>query len=376
MPTNQRTSRRGPRKPSPDLWKRGNVYYARFSHNGRQIRKKLCSDLQVAEEMLAELKLATYRGEVGIVTTDYLVAALLDDYLRSVSQSIASSSAERYGQRARNLKRLLPAIKVSALDTEHVEVYRAERLDEGISAATINPEVEYLLAALTWGVQRKRIATNPVAKIRPLKHDKKESRPLTVPEVRQLLEASRPVWRDVYYAYLTTGLRKMELARLVWSDIDWQSRELIVRSTGAKNSKPRRIPLDAGLLRILTALHATRGHREHVFATPQGTQVTRNVYRQLLEDCRKAGIQTATTDVDGTLVEVVTVHSLRHTFCTHLIMAGEPPKTVQELMGHATLDMTMRVYSKVFPENKRAAIDHLPYGEGPAETPDVLRLQR
>jgi site-specific recombinase XerC len=80
--------------------------------------------------------------------------------------------------------------KVSALDTEHVEVYRAERLDEGISAATINPEVEFLLAALTWGVERKRIAANPVAKLRPLKHHKKESRPLTVAEVRQLLDAS------------------------------------------------------------------------------------------------------------------------------------------------------------------------------------------
>ena len=69
------------------------------------------------------------------------------------------------------------------------------------------------------------------------------------------------------------------------------------------------------------------------------------------------------------------MHSTRHTFATHLIQSRQSPKTVQELLGHATLEMTMKVYTKVFPENKRAAIDHLPYGEGPSETPDVIRLQ-
>jgi integrase len=95
-----------------------------------------------------------------------------------------------------------------------------------------------------------------------------------------------------------------------------------------------------------------------------------------LATCKRAGIETRTEDADGNVVEFVGLHSTRHTFCTHLIMAGQSPKTVQELMGHKTLDMTMKVYSKVFPENKRAAIDQLSYGAGPAETPDVIRLQR
>ena len=193
-----------------------------------------------------------------------------------------------------------------------------------------------------------------------------------------------------------TGLRKMELARLVFSDIDWTSRELIVRATGSKTSTTRRIPIDADLLRILIRQHDGRKQRrpggddgqrrdlptierfsrDHVFVTSFNTPLTKNVYADFIAACKRAGIEIRTLDGDGNVVEFVGLHSTRHTFCTHLIMVGESPKTVQELMGHRTLDMTMKVYSKVFPENKRLAIDHLPYGAGPSETPDVLRMER
>jgi hypothetical protein len=55
-------------------------------------------------------------------------------------------------------------------------------------------------------------------------------------------------------------------------------------------------------------------------------------------------------------------------------MARQSPRTVQDLLGHKTLEMTMKVCAKVFPENKRAAIGSLPYGGGVKETPGVIRM--
>jgi site-specific recombinase XerD len=54
----------------------------------------------------------------------------------------------------------------------------------------------------------------------------------------------------------------------------------------------------------------------------------------------------------------ITWHVLRHTFASHLAMKGAPLKTIQELLGHATIDMTMR-YAHLSPEVKRDAVDLL-----------------
>src|SRR3712207_8979619 len=56
----------------------------------------------------------------------------------------------------------------------------------------------------------------------------------------RLLDASPPHWRDVWYAFLTTGMRKSELAALRFSDLDFENREVTVRGGVAKNHKERR----------------------------------------------------------------------------------------------------------------------------------------
>jgi hypothetical protein len=60
----------------------------------------------------------------------------------------------------------------------------------------------------------------------------------------------------------------------------------------------------------------------------------------------------------------VDLHSLRRTFATALILGGADPKSVQELLGHRTLDLTMRVYAKIHSGSKRQALGKLAYGQG------------
>ena len=74
-------------------------------------------------------------------------------------------------------------------------------------------------------------------------------------------------------------------------------------------------------------------------------------------------------DVEGHEVDHVDVHSLRRTFATNLIVNRADPKTVQELMGHAKLEMTMRLYAKIHIDTKRQAVGRLSYGKG-IETPE------
>jgi integrase len=271
--------------------------------------------------------------------------------------------------------------------------YRQARLEKGTSPRTVNKEVGALSTMLNWGVDpAKLIGSNPIGGIPPLPHDHpKDGRTLSDDEVRRLLEKSKQPWKDIWYAFLVTGLRKDELAGLTFRDIDWEAREIIVRGGVAKNHRERRVPIDAGLWDILRCQEAGRQERqpgtgrtpkiaarvrerfsrEHVFVNTQNTPLTHRsgLYAAFMRSCAKASIQTRTFDAEGRLVEHVDVHSLRRTFATSLIVGGADPKSVQELLGHRTLEMTMKIYTKIKSQNKRQALGKLAYGKG-ALVPD------
>ena len=84
--------------------------------------------------------------------------------------------------------------------------------------------------------------------------------------------------------------------------------------------------------------------------------------------CKKAGL------------EGVSVHSLRHTFASHLIMAGVPIKTGQVLLGHKSIGTTLDIYGHLSPEHIALAVNRLPYQNAGAKVipfmPKKMSLSR
>ena len=248
---------------------------------------------------------------------------------------------------------------------------------------------------LHWGVDQNIIGSDPLAKLKLLPHENaKNGRPLMDDEVKRLLAASRQPYRDIFYTYLVTGLRKSELASLTFADIDWENRELIVRASRAKNHRERRIPIEAGLWEILLRLEKESHSRkppgacggrsaehmrklfskENVFVTGKNTRIafkSQSIYVVFMHACKRARIETKRLDSQGKMIDHVDLHSLRRTFATNLISNGADPKSVQELLGHATLEMTMLVYTKIHGHTKRSALGRLSYGQG-ANAPEHL----
>lgn len=239
------------RKLPQGMWKRGNVYYARFRFEGELIRQKLSSDFRVASEMLTDLKLKIYRREKGEISNELGIEKLCQDWLRSVGQSLEASTVRRYRQHVANLVATLCVGQVSQLDLDVIDTFREDRLRQGVGPQTVNKDVGALRAMLNWAVTRKRIGSNPILGVKPLPEKSKEARALRPDEVRDLLDSSPPHWRDIWYAYFTTGLRKMELANLLFTDVDWSAHEIIIRGTTTKNKTSRRIPVDDHLFEII-----------------------------------------------------------------------------------------------------------------------------
>ena len=370
------------------MTKRGKTYYSNFREDGKQIRKKLSPDFSVAKAMLKDLRMKVYRASNGDIDNDVSISELAKQWFTSIGQRIAGTTVIRYRQNFANIERLLPVRKVSLLSIDVMEQFRETRLAETVphksdtvSASTVNKDVAALSNMLNWAVDRKKIGSKPIAGLKKLREFKKEERALQPSETQLIFNESSLFWRRIWYAYFTTGLRKMELVNLLFTDIDWEAREIIVRATLTKNSKARRIPIDDVLYGILKNQKqeapkrkpGRRGGRDtikrieanfskkHVFVNTCNSPLGNNLYRNFKAICKKCGIETETRDAEGNLIEVVTLHSTRHSFATVLISNGADPKTVQALMGHKTLDMTMRIYAKVNATRKQEAIQKLDF---------------
>lgn len=137
---------------------------------------------------------------------------------------------------------------------------------------------------------------------------------------------------------MNTGLRRGELLKLTWRDVNFQTSQLTVRGETSKSSKTRHIPLNKTALQVLKDWHK-QSSDEWVFTV--GT--FQKSWQKLVQD---AGL------VDFKF------HDLRHDFASKLVMAGVDLKTVQELLGHADLTMTLR-YAHLAPSHRAAAVEKI-----------------
>ena len=361
--------------------KRGEKYYANFRYEGKHIRKVLSPDLQVAKVMLRDLRMKAYKKSTGDVGNDQRIAELADAWFRSIAQRIGAATVTRYRQNISAVLRLLPVEKVDRLNLDVLDGFREVRLAEGVKTSTVNKDVAAFTTMLNWAVVRNKISSNPIKGLKKLPEYKKESRALSIHEAKLILESSTEFWRRIWYAFFTTGMRKMELANLLFTDIDWEAREIIVRASTAKTRRGRRIPVDDVLYEILlqqlqeapkrqpgswadqktTHQIKERFSRKHVFVTTANTPLEHNIYREFMTTCRRCGIETKTFDANGDLIESVVLHSTRHSFATELIRNGADPKSVQSLLGHRSIDQTMLTYVKVNATQKHEAIKKLSF---------------
>ena len=363
------------RKLPQGLWKRGKVYYARFSSGDRLVRKKLSSDYTVACQLLNELKSRADRADFGILDLDYPWADLKASFLHWARQSVRNH--REYASDLSQFEKFSHVQNVSEVTAERIDAYRNWRLDQGVTARTVNKQVGTINNMLNKGVDRfKVIAHNPIAVVSPLPHDQKskQRRSLTLEEVESLFHHSPDYLRPVWRLFMVTGIRKEELVDLRFDDIDWDRQTMTVRASVAKSKRSREIPLDDAMMAVLIKLKEQAADREpmvgrsriqvaqranftrdHVFVTQANTPLCNNLLDRFYSTCKRAGIEGA--EKWGS----VDIHSLRVTFTTLSLEHGASPKAVQSILGHSTLALTMGIYAKATERAKRDAISALPF---------------
>jgi len=363
------------RKLPPGLVRRGSRFYVDvrcgIHGNRRRFRKSVGSDQDKAIRELAMWQAHFASGADKKLGNGFPLEDTKRRFLTEVKLRRRPKVAHDY---ASDLDRVLASLNghlVSDVTAARIRRHCKKRLKD-VCARTINKEVTTLQRMLNWAVDERIIGSNPVGGLPPLPHDvpRKDRRSLTVEECDALLNASLPRWRTIWRCFLTTGMRAGEVTSSRWEDIDWEQRTLTVRKAVAKSARERQIPIDDTLYADLKRLRRQAPEdQQYVFVTKLGTPLRNNVLRALYASCKRAGIETG-KDEKGKGFSSVDLHSLRVTFATLAMQNGANPKDVQDILGHSTLDMTLRIYAKATDQGRRSAISALPFAS--ASGPDHL----
>jgi integrase/recombinase XerC len=285
----------------------------------------------------------------------------VDVYTRDVAALRAHLAAKR--------GRDLPLARLSAIDVRS----QLATLFGTNGAATISRKLSSVRAFCRFLVKRGTLAGNPAAAIKGPKKPKALPRALDVDAAFRLVEAPTATGRTSHRALspaeesrhqllrlrdaallellYSTGLRVSEACALDTDDIDrdrYGTPMVIVRR--GKGGKSRQVPLggaaDRALVAYLPARRGLGGSDRAMFLNATGSRLTaRSVQRMVKRWTIAGGVH-----------QIATPHGLRHSFATHLLDEGVDLRTIQDLLGHASLAST-QIYTKVSLEHLMKVYD-------------------
>lgn len=348
---------KGKKLPAGICQRKDGLYSARFtSKSGRRV-EKFFKKPNEAKKWLEDAKYEDKHNNIG-ASSDMTVDTWFDYWLKEVKQpTVRWNTVRNYTERYNiNIKPYLGNMVISDVKPMHCQNVLNAMKDD-YKGSTIEQTRITMCSMFYYAMINGIIPVSPVNKMVKLpKKVEKKVRFLTVDEQNIFLKQAEG--SSYYYQFLLilqTGLRTGELVGLKWDDLDFENRKITVSRSmefrygykefkiGEPKSKHgyRTIPMTQtayDLLKVKEAQKDTRyvcdeKYKDFVFLCRKGSPVKNSTYdTALYKLTEKAGI------------EHFSMHTLRHTFATRCIEAGMRPKTLQGILGHANIGVTMNLY--------------------------------
>lgn len=313
------------------------------------------------------------KSGLPVLNEQQTVKQFLESWIDTVQMQIRPSSHRRYSDYV--CKHLVPGIgafPLAKLTPHHAEALHSQKLREGLSPTTVHHMHGVLRRALEDAVRKGLVQRNVAKLAYTPRRNHREISALSEEQAKRFLGVvAGDRFEALYVLALTTGMRIGELLALRWQDLDLDVGQLQVRMNvqetkhgfvlaEPKTAHSRRT---VGLTEIV--IEALRHHRvlqaaermrlgsvwdsrlDLVFPNSLGglmipDNLTKRSFKRYL---RLAGLPQETR-----------FHDLRHTAATVLLSRGVNVKTVSEMLGHADISTTLRVYAHVTPHMQAAAV--------------------
>ena len=313
---------------------------------------------QVYQEMMA-----MYVGEPQSTTTQATIATVIAEFFLSKENRVRPSTVNRYRIYMTNYMNFMSnkfprVVNIDQIRDVHINKFlnflKTEKTlvkKSGQTPGTINANLSILKSVLKFAVDSNYLHKNPAENIEKFLNPKRSEEVLfwSSDQVKTILSEVNPHWRDMYEFLYHTGIREGELINLKWDAVILEENPRIkIQASGdwiPKTNERREIHLNKIALEIVKKQTHSDEH-DYVFKSFEGKKIkAKTIYDNLKNALKRLGLTGS-------------VHTFRHTFASHLVMKGVGVETVSKLLGHSTIEMTMK-YAHLAPDHLRKAVDIL-----------------
>jgi integrase len=315
----------------------GKNYWIEFYLNGRRKRERIGPNKGAAEQRLREvLKLRTEERYIDKDPATRITLGELCNWYTKLPEVKAKDSYSRDKDFIVHLKRLLgEGTKIKDITSGKMEGYQKTRLAEPshchpgktVTPCEVNKEVTALKVIFNRAVRHEKLKLNPIAQVKRLPENNVRQRILTPGEFRALLDASEAHLKPLIQMAYHMGMRKDEVVRLTWSEVDLRKGFIRLPAERTKTDSPRIIPLHPDVKATLEKLPRSI-HTNRVFL--RYGQPFDEIKHSFQSACEKAKI------------EDFTFHDLRHCALNNLRKAGNDFFQIMAMSGHKTISVFKR----------------------------------
>lgn len=361
------------------LWKRGEVFYARFSatdHTGRA-RDTFRSLEGVTTVPAAKAALEKLRTEASkrSIPTDGRCPSFADFGARYLSEVSTQKRPATFRKERAHIEwwtARLGSLPINRIHRTHVNAGIAALTKAGFSPRTTNLYVIALRLVLKRGLEEGLIHELPTAGLRPLKVATKKRDLVEMTTFDAVLAAAGEAtknavqFRDYLRFLLCCGAREQEALRVSWADIDFENEQLTIGADGlSKNHEARRVDFNKNLSELLHDMKARRApDSQWLFPSPQRGQkdIPAKTFRESLR------LAAAAAGVGR-----IGFHDCRHHFVSAGVMAGIDFLTLASWAGHKDGGVLIgRVYGHLAGTHRKAMAQRLSLSS--ATESNVIRL--
>ncbi len=320
------------------LYKRGDVWYSDVSVGGRRVRKPLHKDERIAKQKLRTLKEKAHLHRYGSVDPPW--DAFKSKYLEYSQNTKSKNTWIKDINALKTLEKFSVPKRLSEIDAQFLDHWKATRKSQGKLASTINRELNAVKAML-----RKAMSWGDIEKwdidVKNLKETRGKLLFYSPKECRRLISKCHGQWLTIALLGIRAGLRRSEMHWLSWGDISNGTLSITPKpGWEPKDYEVRHIPMPFDLAVHMKGLKRIN---EWVLSERPDLGVMTTYFRRLIRKSKLKG----------------SIHTLRHTYASHLAQAGVDLYTIAKLLGHSNVKVTQR-YAHLMPKTFEAAVCKLP----------------
>jgi len=325
------------------LIQRGEAWYFVTKVNGKRIRKALSQSItearRIRDEYLREILL---HGDIQSPKNKPdrvpLFGEIAQEWVQIISKEIKTSTLEDY--RYTMNRYVLPEF-----GDRPIALINYLEIKKFVSNLTCshkrkNNVLVPMRSVFKHAFLSEIIDKNPMDRIRNLKIEKPDIHPLSMEEVRKVLESVSFRYRNFFIVAFFTGMRFGEMSALKWRNVDFRLGVIKVRETRVlgEEGRPKTKKSSRDIKMLAPVIEAMRDQMKETVGKTEAGYVFLNQYGKPVEPMptnfhvwkpalKKAGL------------EPRPLYQTRHTFATLMLDAGEHPGWVQKMMGHETMQM-------------------------------------